>query len=99
MIPSYEYLYLLEESIFHPTQIIKYCKFGSFREIFLCDYLLKDLFAMLKICDKGMIYLHQLTTRVIHPFREGFIFAKTFASAKFHENKTLAKIFEFTVTN
>ena len=34
--------------------------------------------------------------RVISPFGEGFIFAN-FAPAKFHENKTLAKIYEFTV--
>ena len=34
---------------------------------------------------------------MILPFREVFIFAKGSASAKFRENKTLAKISEFTV--
>ena len=35
--------------------------------------------------------------RVISPFREGFIFAKLRAYAKFRENKTLTKISELTV--
>ena len=38
-------------------------------------------------CDLG---------RVNSPFREDFI-SQNFAYAKFHENKTLAKISEFTV--
>ena len=48
-----------------------------------------------------MIYLHQLT--VILPCREGFIFMKFHETlhrdnqVKFGENKTLAKISEFTV--
>ena len=40
-----------------------------------------------------MIYL--VSNRVISPFCEGFIFMKILY---FGENKTLAKIFEFTVT-
>ena len=38
--------------------------------------------------------------RVILPFRKGFIFTKLrICDAKFRENKVLAKISEFTVTN
>ena len=34
--------------------------------------------------------------RIFHPFGR-VIFSRNFAYSKFHENKTLAKIFEFTV--
>ena len=63
---------------------------------------LKDIFATLKFRDKGMIYPDQSTakwschfTRVL--FSRNFAY-KTLAYAKFRENKTLAKISEFTVT-
>ena len=46
---------------------------------------------------------HDLPTsvndRVISPFHEGFTFTKLRLYAKFRENKTLAKIFEFTLIN
>ena len=39
----------------------------------------------------------KLNDRVISPFREGFIFLRNFAAAKFRENKSLTKISDFTV--
>ena len=56
---------------------------------------LKDIFATLKIRDKGMIYLS--TTKGSRHFTR-VLFSRNFAYAKFRENKTLAKISEFTVS-
>ena len=39
-----------------------YCKFRNFREKFVFATVLKDIFAMLKIRNKGIIYLYQSTT-------------------------------------
>ena len=39
-----------------------YCKFENFRENFIFTTVLKDIFAMLKIHDKGMIYLYRSMT-------------------------------------
>ena len=61
-----------------------------FARILFSQMASKDIFATLKICDKGMIYLYQIS-----PLHEGFISQK-FAYAKFRENKTLSKISECT---
>ena len=68
-----------------------------FARILFSRIALKGIFAMLKISDLGMIYLP--VNRMISTLREGFVFTKLriFASAKFRENKILAKISEFTV--
>ena len=59
-----------------------------FARILFSQIALKGIFAMVKISDLGMIYLH--VNRMISTLRD-------FASAKFRENKILAKISEFTV--
>ena len=38
---------------------IMYCKFGNFRKNFIFANSVKDVFATLKIRDKGMIHLNQ----------------------------------------
>ena len=45
----------------------------------------------------GLVLPLSVDGRVILPFLEGFIFTKLRTYAKFRENKTLAKISEFTV--
>ena len=67
-----------------------------FARILFSPITLKDIFATLKICDYGMIYLYQLTTEWLRHFAR-ILFTRNIASAKFRENKTLAKIFESTV--
>ena len=74
-----------------------YFKFGNFRENLIFAYGVKR-----HICDvKNSRQRHDLpisvNDRVISPFHEGFSFPRNFAYAKFRENKTLAKISEFTV--
>ena len=54
----------------------------------------KDIFAMLKICDGAITDLPtSVNSRVSSSFHEGFIFVKL----KFHKNITLTNISEFTV--
>ena len=70
---------------------MKYCKFGNFRENFIFANSVKR-----HICDvKNSRLRHDIpisvNDRVISPFREDFVFTKL------RENKTLAKISEFTV--
>ena len=57
---------IFELEIFHnhdPPYLIKttskYCKFKNFCENFISQIVLKDIFAMLKICGWGMIYIYQ----------------------------------------
>ena len=57
---------------------------------------LKDIFGTFKICDLDMIYLHQLSTEWFRHFGR-VLFSWNSATSKFSENKTLAKISEFTV--
>ena len=79
-------------------RLYAFCKFGNFRE--------NSIFANgveRHICDvKNSRQRHDLpisvNDRVISPFHEG-LFSRNFAYAKFRENKTLAKIYEFTVCN
>ena len=52
---------------------------------------LKGIFAALKIRDEGILSI-SVNDRVICPFREDIL-----QLVKFHENKTLTKISEFTV--
>ena len=52
---------------------------------------------MLKTRDYGMIKRHQYTQGDFAIFAR-VSFSQDFASVKFHENKTLAKISEFTAT-
>ena len=59
---------------------------------------LKDIFAMLEIRHLCMIYVYQLTTELSSHLARPLI-SRNFAYAKFRENKTLAKILEFTVYN
>ena len=71
-----------------------YCKSGNFCENFIFAESVKR-----RICDtKNSPLGHDLPAsvndRVISPFLEDFIFHET---SKFLENKTLAKISEFTV--
>ena len=51
---------------------------------------LKDIFVRLKTCNKGQIYQRQSDLAI-----SGGVYSHAYA--KFHENKTLAKISEFTV--
>ena len=76
--------------------LLTYCKFGNFHENFIFENGHK-----IHICDiKKSRLWHDLpisvNDRVISPFRADFI-SRTFAYAKFRENKTLAKISEFPV--
>ena len=73
---------LLVQAIY---KIICYCKFRSFCKNFITLIALKDIFAMLKICNWGMTYLHRSDFTISC----GFYFHKT-SNAKFCENKTLA---------
>ena len=71
------------------VQTYLYCKFGNFRENFMCAKSVKK-----HICYSQNLQLgHSLPISVIYTSR-GFNFHET---AKFRENKTLAKISEFTV--
>ena len=75
-----------------------YCKFGNFRENFIFANGVKR-----HICDvKNSRQRHDLpisvNDRVILPFHEGFIFTKfREKKTRIYENRTLAKISEFTV--
>ena len=51
------------------------CKITVNSEIFISRIALKHIFVVLKIRDKGMIYL-SVNDRVILPIREDFIFTK-----------------------
>ena len=51
----------------------------------------------IKIRNWDMIYLHQKNDGAISPFRERISLSQYFASAKYRQNKTLAKNSEFTV--
>ena len=72
------------------------CKFGNFRENFIfANSLKRHIYPV-----KNSRLWHYIPTSVkdkeLLPFREG-LFSRNSASAKFRENKTLAKISEFTV--
>ena len=72
----------------------KYCKFRIFVRILFSWIAFKDIIAMLKIRNKGMIYVYQYkTTEWFRQFMR-VIFSQNFASAKFRENKTLAKMLD-----
>ena len=51
-----------------------YCKFGNFREIVIFRKLLKDIFAILKIQDYGMIYLYIIQRQSDFAISRGFYF-------------------------
>ena len=57
---------------------------------------LKDIFAVLEICDLVKINVYQLTTELFCHF-ERVLISRNFAYTKFRGNKTLLKISEFTV--
>ena len=91
-------LFLLSQ---HPTSANSpnlYCKFGNFRENFIFAKNVKRQ----KSDTQNSRLRHDLhvlvNSRLNLLFREGF-FSRNFAYAKFRENKTLAKISEFTVMN
>ena len=66
--------------------VVQYCKFENFAIIL---FSLIDILATLNIREYDLPI--SVNNRVISPFHKGFI-------AKFRENKTLAKISEFTVS-
>ena len=79
-------------------QKLQYCNFGIFRENFILAYSVKTHICNVENSQKGRDLPISVNDRVISPIREDFIFTKlNFVYAKFRENKTLAKIFEFTV--
>ena len=57
---------------------------------------LNNIFEMLKIATRACFTCSSKRHIMISPFRED-LFSRNFALAKFRENKTLAKISEFTV--
>ena len=82
-----------EKTMYDLYDIAAYCKFGKFREAFIFANGIKR-----HICD--VIYSrqrHDLPISV-NAISRGFLFSRNFANAKFRENKTLAKISEFTVS-
>ena len=88
------HLYSNINTYFELVKHFSYCKFRDFGENFIFVNSVKR-----HICEvKNTQLRHDLPAsvndRVILPFREGYIFTY----AKFHEIKTLAKIFEFTVS-
>ena len=74
-----------------------YCKFGNFRENFIFANSDKSRICHSKKSRLRHDLLILVIDRMISPFREGIIFTKLRIYAKFHENKTFAKISEFTV--
>ena len=76
----------------------KHSKFGNFRENFISPKALKDIFSILKIHDFSMIYIYQKRTKSFCQFVR-VLSSQNSTSAKFPENKTLAKFSEFTVLN
>ena len=79
-------------------ELIPYCKFGNFRENFIFANSVER-----HICDvknsrlKHALNIHvSVNHRVISPFREGLL-SRSFAYAKYRENKTLVKISDITV--
>ena len=73
-----------------------YCKSGNFRENFNFANSVKRHSFDWKISRLGYDSPISVVERVISSFCEDFI-SRNFAYAKFRENKTLAKISEFTV--
>ena len=71
---------------------VAYCKLGNFRGNFVFANSVKRRFREVKIRDLGMISKWPSDFAI----RRGFFFHET-SHAKFRENKTLAKISEFTV--
>ena len=67
-----------------------------FARVLFSRTVIKDIFAMLQICDNGKIYLYHLTKEQFCHFA-GILFSQNFAYAKFCKNKSLTKISEFTV--
>ena len=77
----------------------KYCKFRNFREnfFFFANSVKRHIFYDVQNSRLKHDLPISVNDRVILSFHEGFIFAKLRTYAKFHENKTLPKIGEFTV--
>ena len=74
-----------------------YCiKLGNFRENFIFTNSIKRHIWDVRNSRLGHDIPISVNDRVILPFREGLI-SRNFAYAKFRKNKTLAKIFDFTV--
>ena len=71
----------------------EYCRFGNFRENFIFANCIKRHISDVKNSQLRQDIPISINDRVILPICEGFIF-----TAKFRENKVLAKISEFTVT-
>ena len=70
------------------------CKFGNLRENFIFANSVKRHICDVKNSRLGHYLPISINVRVISSFREGYIFTKL---RTFCENKTLAKISEFTV--
>ena len=72
-----------------------YCKFGNFRENFIFANSVKR-----HICDAQKLRTYISNQQRGIAISRGFYFRETsHINAKFHENKTLAKISEFTVVS
>ena len=73
-----------------------YCKFGNFRENFIFAKSVKRHICDFQNSQLGHGLPISVNDRVVSTFRENF-FSRNFAYAKLRENKTLAKLSEFTV--
>ena len=65
-----------------------YCKFGNFCDNFIFPNGVKDIFATLKIRDKGMIYLYQ-SRQIDLAISQGFYFHETSYMRSFTKKKKL----------
>ena len=72
----------------HNLLLSEYCKLGNFRDSFVSQTPLKDLFAMLKIRDDLPVSVND---SVISPFFSRILFSRNFAYAKFREHKPSRK--------
>ena len=87
------------KKVVYPTNL-KYCKSGTFRENFIFTNSVKRHTCDVKNSRLGHDLPIPVIKRVISQFREDFIFTKLhICEVKFHENKTLTKISEFTVAS
>ena len=75
---------------------LKYCKCENFRENFIFVNSDNMHICHIKNRDFDVIYPHQKTTEWFRFFAR-FLLSRNFKLAKFHENKILKKIFDFTV--
>ena len=78
--------------------IARYCKSKNFLENFIFVNSAKRYIWDIKNLRLGHDLPRSVNDRVISAFRKDFVFMN-FAYTKFHENKTLAKISQFTVVH